>query len=550
MSRLLIRNLITVEKAVFEPGTGFNVLTGETGAGKSVILKAIALLMGNKASRDLIRADEDSMMVEGVFDISSHQSVQEMLESSGFMHDGLLVLKRQVQKNGSNRVFVNDQQSNNQMLSQLAGEMIDMHSQHAQQDLASRSAHVHFLDQYAGLHQKLLEYKQLYSDWTGNKKTLAEGVQDIEERNRKIDFIEFQIQEIENAGFSVEEEDSLMQEQKQLQNKERLVQLLGPVLEWEFEDHSPLMSLNQALSGIREAAGIDERILPAAEMMEAALINLDEVSREIGSYQESLEFSDEQVEKVNQRLSELDHLKRKYGSSVSAVLQFQEQLNIDLEKLKSLESNLKELEDRVSLQENELWLQAEAISAGRKGKAGELSRKIRENLAYLGLGKADFQIEMIRQNELGAFGVDKTGFLFTANPGQPLQPLSKIASGGELSRVMLSLKAAAREQHQIMIFDEIDSGVSGVTASHVGEKLRELAKDSQVICITHSPQVASQAESHWKVLKENRGKNTYSGLQLLNRKERIQEIAQFISGNVVSKQAVQTAEEMLIKANE
>ncbi len=554
LTRLFIQNLATIEKQIIEFGSGFTALTGETGAGKSVIIKALRLILGEKCPKDLIRSGQKFLSIEAVFSIDDIQPVKDLLDEMDIDHEDELVIRRKVHQSGKNTIFLNDYSSNLSKLSLFGDFLADLHGQHSQQSLLSPATHINYLDAFAGLNERVPEFSHQYKTVQQlflEKQTLEQNASD---RNKEIDFLRFQINEIDKAGFTREEELSLNEEAKILANSEQLISSLSPIVAWTSDESSALSAVSSALVALESAARLDSTLEPLLAEIKSSLISLEEASGEIARYVSKLDINPQRLEDVNQRLSELDALKRKYGQTLEDILDYRKNKEQELERLEKQEISCGELEGKIEKLVEILVKEAEAFSSTRKEAKTRFEKAISSNLKELGMERSIFEISLqpqpVNENTGLAFssrGLEQVEFLIATNPGNPLRPLTKIASGGELSRIMLAIKTSLNDDisHGSMIFDEVDAGISGRVAETVGCKLLNLGRSRQIICITHSPQIASKAKDHFKVKKVIENEFSKTLINKLEPDERIEEIAQFLGGNAISAKTRSAAKEML-----
>jgi len=554
LTRIFIQNLATVEKQIIEFSPGFSVLTGETGAGKSIIIKAINLILGDKCPKDLIRAGESFLSIEGSFLIDNNQPVKELLANMDIEHDGELTVRRKVHLSGKNSVFINDHSSKLTSLSTLGEWLIDLHGQHAQQFLLRPATHVDYLDQFANQKMNVQQFQNDYRLLNQKQNLKEELERSAAERERNIDFARFQIEEIEKAGFSEEEEKQLVEELKVLTHSEQIIEALTPISQWHSSDASPLSEISGAVGPLDAILNIAPQLNGSAEEIRTGLIALQEAAADIDKYLNDLDIDPGRLETINERLAELDKLKRKYGATLDDIDAFKHEQELKLQSLEkqgtsylALEKEIEELSDRVASQANE-------ISAIRHHHKPEFEKQVLAVLKELGLERSLFEIDIAPlpkdDEDRQAYtlkGLDRVEFLITTNPGNPLKALSKVASGGELSRIMLAIKTTLSEDisQGTMVFDEIDAGISGRVAETVGFKLVKLGKNRQIVCITHSPQIASRANSHFRVEKQFLGETSKTFISQLAKEERIEEIARFLGGNKISEKTLSAAREML-----
>ena len=558
LKRLFIQNLATIEKQIVEFNTGFTALTGETGAGKSVLIKALRLILGEKCPKDLIRTGKEFLSVEAEFNIDTIPPVVALLEEMDVEHEGELIVRRKVHMSGKNSIYLNDHTINLNKLVLFAEHLVDLHGQHSQQSLLMPVLHIRFLDEFAGIQERVGKFSQEAGELSKKRKDLAELQQNAADRNREIDFLRFQISEIDEAGFSADEESALYEDARLLANGEQLINSLTPIADWNSDEHSPLAVISSSLGDLQQALKLDEKLEPVYKEMQSGLISLEEASIEITGYVSKLEVNPQRLEQVNSRLSELDALKRKYGNTLEEIYQYKDEQQQKLDKLENREVSSGELGQEIEEQTKKLLEEAKTISGRRLSAKASFEKTIIATLKELGMEQSSFEIELKAfvpksENDLpfNGRGIDLAEFLIATNPGTPLKPLSKIASGGELSRIMLAIKTALNYDISFgsMVFDEVDSGISGRVAETVGEKLTKLGESRQILCITHSPQIAAKAIDHLKVEKvvENNASKTL--IHRLEQNDRIEEIAQFLAGNEISDKTRAVASDMLSQEN-
>jgi len=557
LARLFIQNLATVEKQVIEFEDGFTALTGETGAGKSIVVKAIQLVLGEKCPKDLIRGGEEYLVVEAVFTVRDIPEVQAWLQTLDLEPDGELSIRRKVHMNGRSSLFVNDYTLKLNQLSELGRHLIDLHGQHAQQALLQPATHIDYLDQFAGLGEKVRLYQLDYQQLNRCRSVKRELLDSAAERRRKIDFIRFQIDEIEKAAFTELEEQQLNDDFQLLSHGEQLVEALAPIAEWNSTSPSPLSEISGALQRLQSLTKVAPEVTRFAAELQSGLITLEEAVVDMNRYLSRLDVNPERLEAVNERLAQLDQLKRKYGGSLAEVLSFKEARQRELAALEELENNHDQLDQEIYRLTQKVKEQAEALSRERSIQAEAFERLVQSNLQELGLERSRFKIDLMSLplddegiQTVNAKGRDRVEFLITTNPGQPLKPLARVASGGEISRIMLAVKTSLNEDltRGTMVFDEVDAGISGRVADSVGIKLDRLGTNRQIICITHSPQIAAKARHHFRVEKVFQDNTAKTLISALAGEERVEEIARFLGGDKISVKTLSVAREMLRRA--
>ena len=554
LTRILIQNLATVEKQIIEFTPGFSVLTGETGAGKSIIVKAIHLILGEKCPKDLIRTGESFLSVEGSFLIENNLPVKTLLDEMDIEHEGELTIRRKVHISGKNSVFINDHSLNLTRLSALGEWLIDLHGQHAQQFLLRPSTHVEYLDQFANLSPLVQRFQDIYQSHNQKKKEKAALDLSAAERARNLDFSRFQIEEIEKAGFTEAEVRKLDEELRRLTHGEQIIETITPIALWHSSERSPLSEISGSLGLLESIVGIAPELKDSSEEIRSGLISLQEAATDIHRYLNDLEIDPNRLETVNERLAELDKLKRKYGTTLEEINKFKDKQYLNLQSLENQDTNYHELEKEIAALSEQVDTVANEISEVRYREKPVFERQVLSVLKELGLERSLFQVEirpLADDEEKGRTytrkGKERVEFLITTNPGNPLKPLAKVASGGELSRIMLAIKTTLSEDisQGTMVFDEIDSGISGRIAETVGFKLVKLGEKRQIVCITHSPQIASRANSHFRVEKQFLEGTSKTFINQLAKEERIEEIARFLGGNKISEKTLSAAREML-----
>lgn len=554
LSRIFIQNLATVEKQVIEFNDGFTALTGETGAGKSIIIKAISLILGGKCPKDLIRAKEDFLSVEAVFSIGDNPQVTDLLEELDIEHDGELTIRRKVHVNGKSSVFINNYTSRLSQLTLLGFHLIDLHGQHSQQALLQSATHIDYLDQYSGLKDAVAEFRELYQSLIHKRKEKTTFDESLADRTRQLDFIRFQIDEIEQAGFTEEEEQQLTEEYRLLTYGEQIIEAVSPVAAWNGGQQSPLSDISVTLGVLTDILNIAPDLKPIVDEIQTGLITLEEVAAEARQYLGRIDMNPERLGSVNERLAQLDGLKRKYGKTLQAVQEFKADQEHQRDRLENLEVNSAKLDEEIRDLAHQVDKKAHSLSETRRKNVSIFEKLVLANLKELGLERSLFKIQQsplpvddVSGQTFSQKGMDRVEFLITTNPGNPLKPLVKVASGGEISRIMLAIKTTLNEDitKGTMIFDEVDSGISGRVAETVGYKLVKLGGHRQVICITHSPQIASKAPIHLKVEKVFTNNTSRTLITQLKESERVEEIARFLGGTEISEKTISVARDML-----
>jgi DNA repair protein RecN (Recombination protein N) len=535
LASLRIRNLALVEDLLWEPPSGFVAITGETGAGKSIILGAVKLLLGERAEKSLVRSGADACAVEGLFQIPGDSRVHGVLEEGGAeaCEDGALVIKRTVSTAGAGKQFVNGSPCTLALLRQLGDLLVDLHGPHDHQSLFSRDQQMLVLDSFAGAEALRTEYGARRREWmqlTAEKKRLTENAEALA---RELDLLTHQVAEIDEAALQASEEDQLLARQRTGANAHRLCSICADLTSLLSESEDSLTSRWGDVSRLmRELQRLDAQAEPMVGAAAGIFESLQDLARDVDRYASALDADPKTLEATEARLDTIQNLKRKYGSSVEAVMAFGAEASAKLAQLKNREERGAGLDDEISAARVTLDSTAKQLGQARRKAAPKLADLVKTHLADLGFAKAGFSIVFEELEEASPLGIEQVDFLFAPNPGEPERPLRAIASSGEISRVMLALKTslAAQDSVPVLIFDEIDANVGGEIGAKVGAKMKELADSHQVFCITHLPQVAAQ----FMVSKDTTGERTRTSLISTAGAERISEIARMLGGQAES----------------
>jgi DNA repair protein RecN (Recombination protein N) len=556
LRELTIRNVAVIEVlgVTFQPG--LNLLTGETGAGKSILIDALQLVLGARSSAELIRAGSEEASVEAAFDLPEVPEAAALLEAEGIpveAGEGLL-LRRQLFADGRSRAYLNGRLTTAATLRALAERLVDIHGQHPGQPLLEPRRHGEFLDEYAGLAGDVRDYRQRYQERQALRREREALAQADRERAQRQDLLDFQCREIEAGGLAPGEDEALEAEHAILSNHERLfsavAEAYGAV---EESDEAVLPRLGGAAHRLHEAAAIDPRLAEILEGLESATIQLREAARALRDYRGRLEFDPARLEAVEARLHELGKLKRKYGATVGEILAHLAQAQKERDALQRSGERRAEVERELGALGRDLLARAARLAAARGAAGIRLQAAILGELKELGMARAQFEVRVDSapgsEDRLGPHGLDAVEFLIAPNPGEAPKPLHRIASGGELSRVMLAVRAilAAADRTPTLVFDEVDAGVGGAMAEVVGRKLAAAARHHQVLCVTHLPQIACFADHHLTVAKRMQRDRTQAAVQPLPPAERAGELARMLGGRADT--ALQHAQELLDAAS-
>ena len=564
LKEIKIQNFAIIENLLVNFETGLNVLTGETGAGKSIIIDALNLLLGGRADTDSIRTGETTALVEGIFQISNEDTLAMVQEIGIESVDGELHIKRQISNSGKNRCFLNDSQITVSTLAKIGNRLVDLHGQHDHQTLLHPEIHVDLLDLFGKSKQSRDTFNKEFIEYQNQVKTLQSLDTNEKERLQREEFLGFQISEIDAANLSKEEEEELKEEKNKLCHSEKIRSALQQSQTLLSEQSGSILeSLRQILKDLEPLIEVDKELDSIFQRSQSAFYELEEVEDALRSHDRSLDFNPERLEEIEDRLAEINGLKRKYGNDVSEILTKRDQFAAELKQLAGNEENMKQLSADILSKEKILSKLAIALAEKREAGAKSLKVGVEKELKELHMNGVRFGVQFSYPQDPEGFveyrkeklkptplGLGTLEFLFSPNPGEDLRPLAKIASGGELSRIMLALKSILNEQDTIpvMIFDEVDAGIGGRVAEKVGDKLKKVAETKQVFCITHLPQIAGMASSHYRVEKHVQGKRTRSGIRQLEFEERVEEVARMSSGEKITDASLKHARELILGA--
>ena len=549
LKHLYIKNFTLIDELDIELYPGFSVITGETGAGKSIILGAIGLLLGQRADSKSIKQGADRCVIEAHFDLSRY-NMHDFFEENDIDYDEKdCIIRRELTANGKSRAFINDTPVQLSMMKELGDRLVDIHSQHQNLLINKQDFQLNVVDIIADDAQELESYRQTFSQYQDAKKSLEALKEEIERNRQNLDFLQFQCNELTQANLSAEEQEDLEQRSETMSHSEDIKSALyeaDNVLS--SEDSGAVDAVRTALMALRSI----ERVLPSApelvQRIDSCYIELKDLSQEINNLLESVDFDPAELDAINNRLDKLYDLEKKYQvDTIGELIDKHEELKRKLNDIETSDDVLKELQDKADLLMSQAKGIADKLTIRRKKAASLIEKEMQERLILLGMPNVRFNIQ-VRQETLCQKGQDAIAFLFSANASTPLQPISQVASGGEVARVMLSLKAMISGAVKLptIIFDEIDTGVSGKIAEKMAEIMKEMGDhERQVISITHLPQIAALGTAHYKVEKEETTVGTTSRLKELAPEERITEIAQMLSGSEVSEAAIQNAKQLL-----
>ncbi|HKI98946.1 MAG TPA: DNA repair protein RecN [bacterium] len=560
LTRLVISNLATIASLAIDFESGFTVLTGETGAGKSILIDALRFALGGRAAADQVRTGARQTLVEAVFDVSAQPDVTARLEELGIPCSGELTVRRLLQESGRSRALANDCAITQARLEELGRYLVNIHGQHDNQMLLDDATHIDFLDAYGGLlalRAQTAEAHGAYLRLLRERKSLREQAG---EREHRRDELALAVEELRAANPAADEETTLREEHARLTHADQLAALMGAACDALSDGELPISArLGEVAQQVQQAASIDARLRPQAEQVGPLLIQLDELYQGLRAYGAGLDADPQRLEIVNARLAELEKLGRRYGGDLASALRFLTEAETELAGLDTAEESLSRLDAEVQEMAGKLHSLSTKLTAYRKEAAARLDEAITTQLRELGMERAVFETRIAPLPPAGngaptysQTGMDSVEFLLSTNAGQAVRPLSRIASGGELSRTMLALKTVLTQADPTgtLIFDEVDAGVSGRVAEIVGRKLRALGATHQVLCVTHLPQIAALGNRHVRVSKHAEAGQTFTRAEPLDEREQVQEVARLLSGIEVTSRSLASAEEMVTRGRQ
>jgi DNA repair protein RecN (Recombination protein N) len=566
LRELRVKNLAVIESLTVPFGPGLNVLTGETGAGKSILIDALTLLLGERAQpAETIRTGAETATIEAVFDAPRKSPVATLLQEHGIaLEDGVLVVRRELVRGARGRVFLNDANATLALLERLGEILVEVHGQHEHQALLRPARHLDLLDVFAGLGILRDRLRQLHDEWksvSAELEAIRATARDTAARTR-----EYQeaMGEIDAARLRAGEEEELRDERRRLMNAERLAEGANAAYKELYDDQaSAVERAGRVATLLREMARIDPTVEPARQALDTALVQLDETARTLRIYRDGVVFDPPRLEAIERRVDEIGRLKRKYGDGVDAVLAHRARLEADLGGLARAGEDEGRLQERAERLRTELVTRAADLAERREQAVTRLETAVLAELGALDLETAVFRVRLARERagngelgvgpagwRLGPRGVDQAEFLFSGNAGEDARPLARIASGGELSRTMLAIKVvlAATDAVPVLVFDEVDVGIGGKTADTVGKKLRQVARARQVLCVTHLPQIAAYADQHFRVEKREEDGRTATTVAALVKGDRVREVARMLGGESVTDTSLRHAHELITQA--
>lgn len=548
LQNLHVKNLALIDECEVEFGEGLNIMSGETGAGKSIIIGSVNLALGQKVPKEMLRDSEETAFVELVFYVDDQTTLEKLREMEIEVEDNTVILSRKIT---AQRAVgrVNGEAVSVSKMKEVASLLIDIHGQHEHQSLLSKKNHLAILDEFAG--EKLLEEKAnmalLFKEYKKLKEEFENSNLDGEQRARELSFLEYEVKEIEDANLVVGEDEQLEQDYRRFSNGRKIMEGVNNAYNATGGDVGSASEIIGA--AVRELSAVSSYDEKVAEL-EGQLIEIDSLlsdfNHEISSYISGNEFDEEHFYNTQKRLDEINHLKSKYGNSIEEILEALDEKSKRIEVLNDYDEYLKKLETNLKQKEQELSKVSETVSKIRQEEAKKLTEQIIQSLNDLNFLDVNFEMEFNRLATYSANGIDDAQFMISTNPGEPIRPLDKVASGGELSRIMLAIKTIMAENDSIdtLIFDEIDTGISGRTAQMVSEKMNSLGRSHQIICITHLPQIAAMADTHFLIEKSVENESTITNIHKLSEDESVTELARMLGGVEITETVISNAREM------
>ena len=547
---LVVENYAVIERLRVRFHAGLNLLTGETGSGKSIVVDALGLLLGGRASADMVRTGEPRARVAGIFDVRDHSGLRRLLEPAGFeVEDGELLIEREILASGKSRAFVGSRPVSASLLKDMAPHLADIHGQHDQQVLFLPDAQRDMLDAFAGARDLAGRVAAVYRDWRAAAEELEALGRSEQEKLRLLDLWSFQRKEIESAALALDEEAALENERRVLQNVQRLQEAAATAYSAVYDAPESALSLTRtAARRLDELCRIDTSLEALREHLKTADLSLQECSYGLRDYLSGLEANPGRLEEVETRLAAIDRLKRKYGRSIPEILGFLVEVRRQIESVENAGERMEQLRKEQKRLAAEFGKLAAELTEGRGAAARKLEKKVEQELAQLAMERTVFRVDL-SPAAWSEHGADTVRFLVSPNPGEEPRPLEKVASGGEISRIALALKTCLAGPKtalvRTLVFDEVDAGVGGSAAEGVGRRLKQLAASSQVLCVTHLPQIASFADHHYRVEKQESNGRTMAVVEELDGPARTREVGRMLSGQMLTPEALKNAERLI-----
>lgn len=565
LKSLEIKDYALIDHTEIEFGRGLNIITGETGAGKSILIDAMSLLLGERASVEVIRKGAQKAFVEGFFDVELNKKVRALLQANEIEYQPDLIIRREISLKGSNRCFINDTPVALTLIKQLGDLLVDLHGQHEHQSLLRIESHIGFLDEYSGNSKLIEEYQVSYKELNKKISELKNLISKEESIKEKKEIYAFQIKEIDSVSPSIGEDATILNELNILENSEKLLELTEEVYTKLYDaEPSVIDLLGETKHKLNQLSGIDKSFLESEGECDSALTIVKELADSLRSYKSKIDVDPKEAEYKRERLGTINMLKKKYGGSIENIIEHRNKIGKDYELAENFSDAINKIQSEIKTLQKSAGEAAEKISLSRKKSAAKVESEVIKSLNQLGISDSSFKVKISKteadknsvdfilfNNKKYSYsdtGFDEVEFYISTNIGEDVKPLTKVASGGEVSRIMLSLKTilAKSDKLPVLIFDEIDTGVSGRIAQKVGAALRDLASFHQIIAITHLPQIAGMANFHYSVEKKQIDDRTVSSIRQLDENERINEVAKLVSGEVLTKESIESAKQLIL----
>lgn len=564
LKSLYIKDYALIDLIEINFTKGLNIITGETGAGKSILIDAMSLLLGERASSEVVRKGAEKSIVEGIFEVGNNKNIRKFCSENEIDYSDELIVRREISLKGTNRCFLNDSPVSLAVIKEVGDLLVDLHGQHEHQSLLKVEAHIEFLDQLADVENLLEEYHKEYGILNSIQSELKSLKANESLLKEKKELYSFQIKEIDSVNPKLDEDEKLEEELNILENSEKLLIIANEIYNSIYEGENSIIDSSGIIKNkLLELIAIDKSLEQTFENLESAIILFNEVANSLRIYKDKINLDPERLNEVRERINTLNLLKKKYGGSLKAVVEHREKIGEEFDLAENYSDKILQFEKQLENTRFKLGEIAKQLSAQRNLTAKKIKKEIESTLKLLGIADSRFEVKIknqIEENALNNYilvdgekyqfnenGIDFIEFFISTNLGEELKPLVKVASGGEISRIMLALKSvlAKTDKLPILIFDEIDTGVSGRVAQKVGQLLHELASNHQIIAITHLPQIAGLGDSHFAVEKNKINDRVVSKIKLLDDEERVNEIAKLISGEIITETAIQSAKELM-----
>ncbi|MCI5741392.1 MAG: DNA repair protein RecN [Lachnospiraceae bacterium] len=548
LRNLHVKNLALIDELEVDFEQGLNILTGETGAGKSLIIGSIGMALGEKVPKEMIKENADFALAELVFEVTGEEKTEKLKALDIYPEDGLVIMSRKI-SGGRSIAKINSESVSAAKLREVSELLIDIHGQHEHQSLTQKKHQLALLDEYAkeDIGELKVSVKSSYEAYTAVLRELEEKDLDEEQQKRELSFLEFELQEIEGANLKIGEDSELEEQYQKLVNHKKIMDsCMMAHQQTAGEGDSATEQLGRAVRELSTVSGYDERLQELEEQLAEIDNLLNDFNRELADYMGESEFAEESFYETEKRLDEINHLKSKYGNTIEKILEVKEEKETRVQELQDYDAYLLGLKEREKVLKEELELYSNKLSEMRKKYAKELTALVEEHLKELNFETVRFEMRFEKMDHFTANGTDDAQFLISTNPGEEVKPLGSIASGGEISRIMLALKTVLAENDEIdtLIFDEIDTGISGRTAQKVSEKMNLIGRNHQVICITHLPQIAAMADTHFLIEKQVEGGATHSRIVKMKEEESVEELARMLGGVTITETVLENAREM------